>query len=362
MKIKANTFVGDFGQMVKSFTILDKSYPAVRAEEIKLLNAFTDFSGKTAAKGVTGIRNEGEQTILEVEPFYYRRDFEVSSEQFAFCKADISEVETELADDFEACEKYDVRYRLYEPACKGPRPLVLFLHGGGEIGYDNWKQMTSTIGAAEWAKRFPDIYVMAPQAPGVFNESEVVTKSFLKDVNYAPFQQPIELPNTAGFGWNREYLSDICTIIREMISAGKVDGRRVYVTGLSMGGGGTLRILAVDRDLFAAAAPICPSMTGETFDIIKSLGNFKLWISTAYVDYNYSRHKYIVDAMMYLKERGNQEARLTLYSHEELAKYGLGSNYDLSIDERMVENHQSWVLTYHNEYGIMDWLLAQVKE
>jgi len=362
MKIKACTYVGDFGQMVKSFTIMDKSYPDMKAEEIQFVNAFTDFSGKVATRGVTEIRIEGTQTILEVMPFYYHREFEVISEQFRFIKADISEVETEIADDFIALEEYDVRYRIYKPVCKGPRPLVLFLHGGGEIGYDNWSQMVNSLGAAEWAKRFPDIYVMAPQAPGVFNVSEVVTKSFLKDVNYAPFNEPKELPNTAGFGWNREYLSNVCAIIREMIRDGKVDEKRVYVTGLSMGGGGTLRALAVDRDLFAAAAPVCPSMTGETFDIIKSLGNFKLWISTAYVDYNYSRHKYIVDGIMCLRDRGNKDARLTLFSHEELAKYGLGSNYDLTIDERMVENHQSWVLTYHNEYGIMDWLLAQVKD
>jgi predicted peptidase len=299
---------------------------------------------------------------LMVEPFDYHRDFEVHCKSFHFTKADISEVKTEIADDFTACEKYDVRYRLHEPSCKGMRPLLLFLHGGGEIGYDNWNQLVNTFGATEWAKRYPDIYVMAPQAPGKFDSDKIGTKSFLKDVNYMPFERPFDSSSTNGFGWNREYLSNVCTIIREMIKDGKVDGKRVYVTGLSMGGAGTLRALAVDRSLFAAAAPVCPTMNPETFAIMKGLGDFKIWISTAYVDFTYSRHKYIVDGIMYLRDQGSRNARLTLYSHEELAKYGLGSNYDLTVDERMIENHQSWVLTYHNEYGIMDWLLTQEKE
>ena len=37
------------------------------------------------------------------------------------------------------------------------------------------------------------------------------------------------------------------------------------MTGLSMGGGGTIQAVSVAPDLFAAALPICPSMNGESY-------------------------------------------------------------------------------------------------
>ena len=46
-----------------------------------------------------------------------------------------------------------------------PRPLVLFLHGGGECGEDNLIQLTGTLGALRLAEKWPEMYVMAPQAP-----------------------------------------------------------------------------------------------------------------------------------------------------------------------------------------------------
>ena len=45
----------------------------------------------------------------------------------------------------------------------------------------------------------------------------------------------------------------------------EVDGRRVYVTGMSMGGAGTIRAMSVGAGLFAACVPVCPSMTPETW-------------------------------------------------------------------------------------------------
>ena len=62
-----------------------------------------------------------------------------------------------------------------------------------------------------------------------------------------------------------------------------------------MGGAGTIRAMNVGAGLFAAAVPVCPSMTPETFNILKGLTKAKLWIATAYVDHTIYRHKYIVD-------------------------------------------------------------------
>ena len=66
-------------------------------------------------------------------------------------------------------------------------------------------------------------------------------------------------------GWNRDYVAKVTDIIRKMISDGKVDENRVYLIGMSMGGGGVLQTISVAPDLFAAAVPICPSMNGESY-------------------------------------------------------------------------------------------------
>ena len=146
-----------------------------------------------------------------------------------------------------------------------------------------------------------------------------------------------------------------------MVADGKVDERRIYVIGLSMGGAGTLRALSVDPGLFAAAAPICPSMNGETYAILNNIRSTPVWISAAYVDHQPSRHAYITRACQKLLAEGNVEAHLTIYTQEELAKYGIGCRSDLTMDELLAENHNCWTLTFHNEHGILDWLVSVVK-
>ena len=151
-------------------------------------------------------------------------------------------------------EENGVHYRMYEPECMGKRPLVLFLHGGGECGEDNELQLTGTLGALRLAERWSDMYIMAPQAPsgnlGMQEMFEVMKKRgnpFSADMGITPFSLKGER------GWNRDYVAKVTDIIRKMISDGKVDENRVYLIGMSMGGGGVLQTISVAPDLFAAA-------------------------------------------------------------------------------------------------------------
>ena len=214
--------------------------------------------------------------------------------------------------------------------------------------------MVGTLGAIHLAKMYPDMYVMAPQAP----------RGMLTPGAPAPnmSRQTFATSDMPGLeGWSRKVLGNVCDLIRGMIDEGKVNPDRVYVTGMSMGGGGTLRALSVGSDLFAAGAPICPTMTPETFKILCGLVDTKIWISTAYIDHTLYRHKYIVDGIMALKDAGNMDARLTLYSPEELEAYGLATDPDMPLQAKFGANHASWILTLNNEYGIMSWLTEQTK-
>ncbi|MBP0986616.1 MAG: prolyl oligopeptidase family serine peptidase, partial [Oscillospiraceae bacterium] len=150
-----------------------------------------------------------------------------------------------------------------------------------------------------------------------------------------------------------------------MIDEGKVDPKRIYVTGMSMGGAGTVRAMSVGSDLFAAAVPVCPSMTPETFTILKSIRR-PIWVTSAYIDHTLYRHKYLVDAVMNMRDNGNDNAHLTLFSPEDLEKYDVSITPSLMQAENygklFRQNHWSWVPTYKNEYGIMSWLLNQTKD
>ncbi len=254
------------------------------------------------------------------------------------------------ADRFTDASQGELVLRRYDPADAGPRPLILFLHGGGEAGDDNWSQLVGTRGAPELATQYPDHVVLAPQAPAS-------TTSLMP--MRLPFAERMLDPHS---GWSRAYLASIASYIDGLIASGRVDPDRVLITGVSMGGAGVLRMLSVAPTLFAGAAPVCPTMTPETLAILRSLDGHSLWISTAYVDHTPDRHKYIVDGVLELVRRGSTDVHLTLYSPEQLRDVGIPSADDVDTDTLLAENHSSWDLTYTNAEGILDWLTTRRKD
>jgi len=117
--------------------------------------------------------------------------------------------------------------RLYMPpeATSSPRPLVLFLHGGGENGTNNTSQVNGNI----------DNLLAAAKERGAFLYAPQTTSNW----------------NSTGF------TSSVMTMISRAESQQNVDRNRIYVTGLSNGGGGTWNMLSRYPSTFAAAIPIC---------------------------------------------------------------------------------------------------------
>ena len=285
---------------------------------------------------------------IETELFRYNWDFCLKVGNDEYRRKDMDEEVVEGAEVFDSFGDDYLWYRLYSPKCSGPRPMILFLHGSDECGSDNLAQIAGEFGPMEFARKYPDFYIMAPQA---------LPAAMPPKSDFAHSDQKPEDKS----GWCRERLAAVCDVIRNMIKEGKIDPSRVYVTGYSMGGAGTLRAMSVGADLFAAAVSICPSMTPETLGILKGLVHSKIWLATSYIDHTLYRHKYIVDGIMALKDAGNKDAHLTLYSEEDLHAYGIAVDPDLSLADMFAANHSAWVLTYHNEYGIMNWLTEQTK-
>ncbi|MGO1975577.1 MAG: prolyl oligopeptidase family serine peptidase [Brachybacterium tyrofermentans] len=134
-------------------------------------------------------------------------------------------------------------YRLFSPARSSrpaERPLIIWLHGGGEGGfteggveyYDNESQMRANRGALgvatpEAQEIFGGAYVVAPQCPS----------AWMLD---GPAFEPL-----------------VDEIIEEVAAAHPVDRSRVHVIGASNGGYMTLKMVVENPGVFASATPIC---------------------------------------------------------------------------------------------------------
>jgi predicted peptidase len=148
-------------------------------------------------------------------------------------------------------------YRLFVPEGYDPSkpyPLVLFLHGAGEMGNDNEIQLAANQGATVWA--LPDqqaahaCFVLAPQCPidpaadparfyyGKRGWTSLIPLGFAD-----PYKAQPEL----------ETAFDILANVRDKY---RIDGSRIYCTGLSMGGFGAWAMAIAHPDVFAALVVI----------------------------------------------------------------------------------------------------------
>ncbi|HJZ89477.1 MAG TPA: prolyl oligopeptidase family serine peptidase [Gemmataceae bacterium] len=154
----------------------------------------------------------------------------------------------------------ELPYRLLKPLHpeEGKKyPLVIFLHGAGERGSDNEKQLIHGVPhfvAKETQEKYP-CFLVAPQCPAGQRWVEV-------DWSADSHTQP-KAPGEAG----RLTLELIEQVMKEL----PIDPKRVYLTGLSMGGYGTWDLLARRPELFAAAAPICGGADEATAAKIKAI-------------------------------------------------------------------------------------------
>lgn len=184
---------------------------------------------------------------------------------------------------------------------KSGTPIILFLHGAGERGIDiNLVKVHGIAKMCTKRKNFPFIAI-SPQC------------------------QPEKW-------WDPEQLKELLDHVIDLLD---VDGDRVYLTGLSMGGFGSWALAAKYPDTFAAVVPICgggnPADAGKIKDI-------PIWAFHGDIDdvVNISKSQAMVDALEKLK--GN--VKFTIYP-------GVG--------------HNSWTKAY-NDPELYDWLLSQKRQ
>jgi predicted peptidase len=161
----------------------------------------------------------------------------------------------------EAGKPVAFKYRLLQPAIVEPGkkyPAVLFLHGAGERGSDNERQLMylPTWLAEEENRRRHPCFVVVPQCRADHRWVEV-DWSGKKSL---PQQPAMTVDITAAMA-----------ALDAVMQAEPVDAGRVYLTGLSMGGYGSWDLAARMPERFAALMPICGGGDEATAPKLKSL-------------------------------------------------------------------------------------------
>ena len=185
--------------------------------------------------------------------------------------------------------------------------MLLFLHGAGERGTDI--QLAAVHGPLKQVKQgrdFPFI-IVAPQC-------------------------------AAGELWQNEPLLQLLNHAAEKFS---VDPKRVYLTGISMGGYGTWQLGLQHPEKFAAIVPICGG--ANLIEVILGANEKRAAVKRLPVWAFHGAKDNVVPPgeserlVAQLKKMGVKEVKLTIYPEA---------------------NHDSWTETYKNP-ELYEWLLKQ---
>lgn len=204
-------------------------------------------------------------------------------------------------------KKYD--YLLYLPKAyaesKKKYPLVIYLHGSSQKGNDlNRLKSYGIPRMVEQGHDF-DFIIASPQCP-----------------------------STAGT-WASENWFDL--LFSELTSKYNVDLTRVYLTGVSMGGGGTFEIAKRNPDIFAALVPLCAWASSS--DNICKLNKIPIWTLHG-----------ALDTTVPISETEDKVSRL---------KECKGNIKFTKLDN---EGHQiHWIYEDKSQYNIFDWMLMHKK-
>ncbi|UBM60440.1 prolyl oligopeptidase family serine peptidase [Marinilongibacter aquaticus] len=151
---------------------------------------------------------------------------------------------------FTSKEGFTLNYRILFPEnyeASKAYPVLLFLHGAGERGDDNEKQLTHGKAYLEAASEKVNAIIVAPQCP---------KDSYWSTVEVDRSHYPIALD----FDYkrpNRPPMQAAIELVQKMVKEGKAQADKLYIMGLSMGGMGTLESIYRFPKMFQAAIAIC---------------------------------------------------------------------------------------------------------
>lgn len=214
-----------------------------------------------------------------------------------------------IEDRLETVVTEDLRYYLYFPENYESKvdekfPLLLFLHGGGEAGVDSLGILKENGPPKLIAqgKQFPFL-ILAPQNPH--------KKKW----------------------WNT---TSVVQLLDTIIENNRVDKTRIYLTGLSRGGGAAWELAVQYPDKFAAMAVVCgmaPLPYAAWID-----KNMPIWVF-----------------------HGEDDKSIPFSESENMVNKLKGMGYDVKFTRYPGVGHNSWVKAYDTE-ELYEWFVRQKRK
>jgi hypothetical protein len=230
---------------------------------------------------------------------------------------------------FSTIDETDQPYAIYIPKNfdeSKQYPLVVFLHGA-------WSNHRLGLRRSFGQGNLQGLDFIKPGNIPVETDLES-TRYFpaLKDVDYivaAPLAR-----GTAGYQGIPE--QDVFDMIADIESRFNIDKNRLYLTGLSMGGGGTIWLGLTRPDMWAAIAPCCPAPPDGTTDLSANALNLPVHLFIGDKDF-------LFQTAQVWKKKFETDAKLFNY-----VEYpGVG--------------HNSWEYAYKNGF-IFEWFSQFVRD
>ena len=200
-------------------------------------------------------------------------------------------------------------------------PLVIFLHGAGERGIDNSKQLmhgAAMFTTKENLNEYP-CFVIAPQCP---ENQKWVDTDWKQDEQIFPEDPTVPM-------------SVVMQLIDSILFNYPIDATRIYITGLSMGGFGTWDLACRLNSRIAAIVPVCGGGDEHKAILLKDI---PVWAFHGELD-KLVKPKRSINMVNAVKKAGGR-AKLTLYKDA---------------------GHDSWTKTYSNP-DVIKWMFAQKRK
>ncbi|MEG9481918.1 alpha/beta hydrolase-fold protein [Mannheimia sp. HC-2023] len=257
-------------------------------------------------------------------------------------------IKTTYIDDFTAKQVFldkpenKLNYRFYAPSQKNGEkyPLVIFLHGSGQVGSDNLAHLLSSKGAIATLPYEPS-FVLAPQYDQVFD----------------PFDNT-EKGQKGGIHWQTgNRINLVLKMIDETIKANpQIDTNRIYINGLSRGAEGGLNLLLARPNFFAGALLMSgrEAYTNEWVDgnankdNLVAIRNIPIWFFHSKEDKVSPVKGSRINYQILTEQLNAPNVKYTEFSFTQAGDNGIVNN----------NPHNTWDAVY-NSPEVIEWLLQQ---
>lgn len=240
-----------------------------------------------------------------------------------------------LLDDFDLNGTYSengiaLTFGSFVPEQPGKRPLIIWLHGGGEGGTDPAMALIANkalnYASDEIQSIFGGAFVLAPQTPTFWMQSESgdYTRGDKEDIYHE-----------ALIGLIKQYVTDHPNI----------DSDRIYIGGCSNGGYMSLKLLLEHPDYFSAAYISALAYQNQyiTDNQVDKIKDIPIWFVHSADDATTLPEETVVPLYKRLVAAGAENVRFSYYDHvTDITGFFGGDDYRYN-------GHWSWIYSHANK-------------